>query len=337
MAVEQSTRQRPAQPGAGETGRGRPARRPARAQRPERVVGVGPAAQVLRGRRVRRGCSCTRRRSRCSRVARLTTDARRAPRRGPRDDHAAGGRSTRPSELRAGTRDGDRAFEGLLSYARRDRRRAGRLPRAGRCRRAANPSAALVAEARSLTRHARVAERLERDDRDREPGAALPRARRRSRRTRRCSAAWPGASARRRVVDLPRPRPRPHRRRPAQHVGRAAVRAGARPGQRLPRPRQPRRPPQTVGRQARRRPAAPRPAPAARARNAAVGPGRAALVSPSRPADLRGPSAVPAAVERARGDRAVGARAEPRPRRDRASAGPARPGARRPGTRGRAR
>ena len=65
-----------------------------------------------------------------------------------------------PSSLRAGTREGDRAFEGVLSYAAEVGAayvvyHALALPEG----RASEP--ALVAEARSLERHARVAERLE--------------------------------------------------------------------------------------------------------------------------------------------------------------------------------
>lgn len=65
-----------------------------------------------------------------------------------------------PSDLRAGTKEGDRAFEGLLSYAAEVGAsqvvyHALALPEG----RASEP--ALVAEARSLSRHAGLAERLE--------------------------------------------------------------------------------------------------------------------------------------------------------------------------------
>lgn len=65
-----------------------------------------------------------------------------------------------PPGLRAGSREGDRAFEGLLSYAAEAGARAVvyhalALPE-GR-----GSEAALTAEARSLARHARVAERLD--------------------------------------------------------------------------------------------------------------------------------------------------------------------------------
>ena len=65
-----------------------------------------------------------------------------------------------PSNLRAGSREGDRAFEGLLSYAA-ELGAAQVVYHALALPEGRSSEAALLAEARSLTRHARVAERLE--------------------------------------------------------------------------------------------------------------------------------------------------------------------------------
>ena len=188
-----------------------------------------------------------------------------------------------PSSLRAGTREGDRAFEGVLSYAAEVGAaqvvyHALALPEG----RASEP--ALVAEARSLERHARVAERLEVRIAIENLAPLFPGPE--------SLSANPillrglvrrfGSPAIAICLDLG------HAHivgRPPQHLGRAALRAGARPGRRLPRPRQPRRAPPRLRREARRRPAAPRPAPAARARDAALGPDRVADQRPSRAAD----------------------------------------------------
>jgi sugar phosphate isomerase/epimerase len=65
-----------------------------------------------------------------------------------------------PSSLRAGTREHDRAFEGALSYAA-EVGAAAVVYHALALPESRGSEAALVAEARSLTRHARVAERLD--------------------------------------------------------------------------------------------------------------------------------------------------------------------------------
>lgn len=65
-----------------------------------------------------------------------------------------------PTGLRAGTREGDRAFEGLLSYGA-EIGAAAVVYHALAVPEGRESESALVAEARSLTRHARVAEQLD--------------------------------------------------------------------------------------------------------------------------------------------------------------------------------
>jgi sugar phosphate isomerase/epimerase len=65
-----------------------------------------------------------------------------------------------PSSLRAGTREHDRAFEGVLSYAA-EIGATGVVYHALALPEGRESEPALVAEARSLTRHAKVAERLD--------------------------------------------------------------------------------------------------------------------------------------------------------------------------------
>ena len=149
-----------------------------------------------------------------------------------------------PAGLRAGTKPADVAFEGMLSYAAEVGAsqvvyHALGLPEG------IGPSAELAAEARSLAAHASTAERL---------GLTIA--------IENLAPLYPGpgdplgdpdhaprAGPSNRLAlgrDLPRPRPRARRRRSPPHRSGGALRPGARAGQPLSRPRQPRRPPPPV-------------------------------------------------------------------------------------------
>ncbi len=186
-----------------------------------------------------------------------------------------------PGSLQVGSPDGDRAMEGLLSYA----------AEAGAdlvVYHAANfpdqPASEdkLLAETRSLARAARIAERL---------GVTIA--------IENLAPVFPGPDAlslhAQRAADdgepdrlprarpLPRHRPRQRGRRPAPDRPDGADRARAQPHGALPPARQPRRPPRRRH-AARARPAAPRPAPAAGPRlDPVAAPGAAAARLTPRP------------------------------------------------------
>ena len=98
--------------------------------------------------------------------------SRRSRRRGAGDDRAAAVVHA-PGGMRVGSRAGDRAFEGLLSYAA-EIGAAQVVYHALALPEGPATEADLAAETRSLARLAARGRAARGDDRDREPGAALP-------------------------------------------------------------------------------------------------------------------------------------------------------------------